>query len=218
MILAAGELTDSHARDAFETLCQLYWGPVFSFVRRRVYDEEAARDLTQAFFARLLEKRAVKAADPGKGRFRTFLLASLKNFLHNEWERENAKKRGGGNVVSAITPYTDPVDDSTPEKVFERTWALMVLDLAWKQLEQEQASKGSERFQQLQGLVAGFGERRQYRAVAETLDMTEPAVKTAIYRLRKRFGELLREHIFQTVSNPENVEDEIRFLLEALKK
>jgi RNA polymerase sigma-70 factor (ECF subfamily) len=205
-------------------LCETYWYPLYAYVRRRGHRAEDAQDLTQAFFARLLEKNAVGAADPSRGRFRAFLLAALKNFLAGEWNREHAEKRGGGRPLVSIDFreadarfVREPEDEITPEVAFERSWALAVLGRALARLQEEYAARGRSRvFERLEAtLVAGRSEV-SYRELASDLSMTEGAVKVAVHRLRRGFREALRREVSETVGSADELEDELRGLIAAL--
>lgn len=220
LVVAAGDSRHPGSRDALATLCEAYWPPVYSYVRSRGYDAEAARDLTQGFFTRLLEKGYLKEAREERGRFRSFLLTSVKHFLANEWDREQALKRGGGKTPLSLDVDTaeyryrpQPADGETPEKIFEKRWALTVLDQTLDRLEDEMRRSGNvERFRRLRPFLTSEGGGAHYRQVAQQLEISEAAVKVAIHRLRRRFGELLREEVAQTVSDPDSVDGELRFL------
>jgi len=224
VVLAAGSPSSDESRGALAELCGLYWYPLYAYVRRRGRGAEEAQDLTQSFFARLIEKRAVQAADPRRGRFRSFLLGSLKHFLANEWDRSRAAKRGGGRTVLSLDVEDaehryrlEPADDVTAEKLFERRWALTLLDLVLGRLRGQYVRDGKERvFDGLKGFLGGAGEGGGYREKGEQLGMTESAVKVAVHRLRRRYRDLLRERIAQTVASPEDVDDEIRHLFAAI--
>ena len=181
---------------------------------------EAAQDLTQAFFTRLLEKHALRHADPARGRFRSFLLTSLKNFAANERDREIARKRGGGVPIVPLEIETaegrfqmEPPSDETPERVFDRRWALTLLDRVMSRLEVETGRSGKpSQFDRLKTYLTGDQPQLSYAQTASELGMSEGAVKVAVHRLRKRFRDLVREEIAQTVSSPEEIEDELRHL------
>jgi RNA polymerase sigma-70 factor (ECF subfamily) len=221
MVLAAREAPSTEARQALEGLCRVYWYPLYAFVRRQGHDAEDARDLTQAYFAELLEKGYLDDYDPERGRFRVFLMASLRHFLSKAREKARAWKRGGrADVVSLDVDEVEgryryePVDRLTPEGVFERRWALTVLDRALARLrrEQEDTDRGKE-FSRLEGYLTGQGKDASYRELAAELGTSEGAVKMTIHRLRQRFGRLLRSEIAETVSSPGEVDDEVRHLL-----
>jgi RNA polymerase sigma-70 factor (ECF subfamily) len=224
LVLTAGRGSGPDARRALEELCETYWYPLYAYVRRRGHRPEDAQDLTQAFFTRLLEKNAVEAADPRRGRFRAFLLASLKNFLANEWNRERAEKRGGGRVALSLDFAAadarfvrEPEDGLTPERAYERNWALEVLERALARLEAEHAERGRERlFARLKSTLIAGGPRVPYRELAAELDMTEGAVKVAVHRLRATFRDALRREVSHTVGGAEELEAELRDLIAAL--
>jgi RNA polymerase sigma-70 factor (ECF subfamily) len=220
-VLTAREGTSTEARQALEGLCRIYWYPLYAFVRREGHDAEDARDLTQAYFAELLDKGYLEDYDPERGRFRTFLIASMKNFLSKQREKARAWKRGGrADVISLDAQEVEgryryePQDFLNPEQIFERRWALTVLERTLGRLrgEQEDADRGRE-FQALEGYITGYESRTSYREIAGKLGTSEAAVKMAVYRLRQRFGELLRLEIGETVSSPGEVDDEVRYLL-----
>ena len=223
MVLHAGDSEDPGGREALETLCQRYWPPVYSYIRHRGYDKNATEDLTQSFFAQLLEKHSLKAAAPERGRFRSFLLASVRNFLSDSRDKERAQKRGGDrHFIPLDFSETDnfkhePADGITPEALFERQWANSVLSEVFSRLRQE-AIEGQalERFEHLEGFLTGELEGTRQSQVAEKLGMSAETLRVAIHRLRKHFGRLLREQVGQTVANPEQVDDEIRFHLTTL--
>jgi RNA polymerase sigma factor (sigma-70 family) len=221
VVLAAGaDASSPGVREALATLCETYWYPLYAFLRSRGYQPEAAQDLTQAFFTRLLEKHAIRHADPARGRFRSFLLASLKNFAANERDREIAGKRGGGVPIVPLEIETaegrfqmEPPSDETPERVFDRRWALTLLDRVMSRLQAETSRGGkSSQFDRLKTYLTGDQPQLSYAQTASELGMSEGAVKVAVHRLRKRFRDLVREEIAQTVSSPEQIEDELRHL------
>lgn len=221
MVLAARDAPSIESRQALEALCRIYWYPIYALVRRQGHDAEDARDLTQAYFAELLEKGYLDDYDPERGRFRAFLIASVRHFLSKQREKAQAWKRGGRADLISIDAqdvearYRDePVDRLTPEEIFERRWALTVLERALARLrrEQEDAERGRE-FARLEGFLTGGQAAPPYHEVAQQLGTTEGAVKTSVHRLRQRFGQVLRAEIAETVSGPEDVDDEVRHLL-----
>lgn len=230
VVLAAGaglgEASGTAARDALAVLCQAYWYPLYAYVRRRGYDPDRSRDLTQSFFVHLLDKDALAAADPDRGRFRSFLLTALKNFLANERERSASAKRGGGRALLPIAPDFDsaerrygrePAHLLTPELLFERRWALTLLDAVLEELQAVYRNSGRAKlFDALKPYLTGEPPPSQAQAAA-TLGLTEGAVQVSIHRLRRKYRELLRAHIEQTVGSPEQVEDEIRDLFRAVR-
>jgi RNA polymerase sigma factor (sigma-70 family) len=225
VVLTAGRTGSTDARAALEKLCRTYWHPIYAFVRRRGYSAEDAQDLTQEFFARLLEKNWLGDVDPVKGRFRSFLLASLKHFLANEWDRARAQKRGGGQVLIPIDVKTaetscgfEPADNVTAEKIFERRWALTLLDQVLQRLRDEYVHDGKGKlFEQLKPTLTEESRSVAYAEIAERLGTTEGAVKVAVYRLRQRYRELLRAEIADTVAGPTEIEDEIHSLFAAFQ-
>jgi RNA polymerase sigma-70 factor (ECF subfamily) len=222
MVRAAGDSSGPEARDALASLCTAYWYPLYAFVRRQGHGPEQAQDLTQGFFARLLEKNDLASADQTRGRFRSFLLAACKHFLSNERDREHALKRGGGRVPLSIDRTAaegcygrEPSHDETPERLFERRWALTLLEQVLARLRGEYETAGKGRlFERLKGHLTGGGEAHA-QAAAE-LRMSEGAVKVAVHRLRQRYRDLLRDEIAQTLTDPAEVEDEVRALFAAL--
>jgi RNA polymerase sigma-70 factor (ECF subfamily) len=222
LIVAAQQPGETQAREALAELCRLYWYPLYAYIRRRGHDAGAAEDLTQAFFTHLIEKHALESVSPERGRFRSFLLTACQHFLANERERANALKRGGGRVVSLDLSDADgryrqePDHDQTAERLFERRWALSLLEQALQQLrsEYESAGKGSL-FETLKGLLMGDG-GKSYAVLGEELGLTEGAIKTAVHRLRKRYGEVLRAQIRETVMTEAEIDEEVRALFEAL--
>jgi len=220
VVLAAGRSNDSRASEALECLSRTYWRPLYLFVRNSGYDEEAAKDSTQAFFERLLEKDYLKEADPGRGRFRSFLLASLKHFLANEWDREKAVKRGGRCRFVALETTVVEAElqrgthrELDPEQLFERRWAMTLLDQANQALEAEQAAGGKAAlFSALKVYLTGDKERPPYSAAAAELGMRVEAVRKAVERLRRRYGQLVRQAVAQTVDSPGEIEAELRHL------
>ena len=222
-MLAAARDEDRDGCRAMESLCEQYWYPLYVFVRRRGYAPEDAQDLTQAFFARLLEKGDVSRATPVRGRFRSFLLASLQNFLLNELDRMRTLKRGGGVHITSLDMgdaeerfVSEPATADTADDHFHRRWALMLLDRGLDQmkLEYERAGK-TALFARLVGLMTTAGPDDSYREAATGLGMTEGAVKVAVHRMRRRFRDVLRSQIAETVDADE-VDDEIAFLIRAV--
>jgi RNA polymerase sigma-70 factor (ECF subfamily) len=225
IVLAAGDLEGRQAREALSKLCETYWYPLYAYVRRRVPDVNEAHDLTQAFFAELLEKNYIGAATPQRGLFRAFLLTAFKHFLSKEWERAKAQKRGGGRAVLSLNFATadsslriDPAAGLTPEQVYDQQWAITLLEQIMDRLKAEFDEKGkANQFAELKGFLIRDHAEMTYAQVAARLKMTEAAAKKAASRMRSRYRELLREEIGHTVSGPEGVEDEIRNLFAVLK-
>jgi len=224
IIIAAGSPESPRYREALETLCREYWFPLYAFLRRRGYGPDDAQDHTQGFFAHMLEKQDLCRADPNRGRFRSFLLAMLKHFAADAREQAQAQKRGGGkrvislDVAEAEARYAaEPAHQLSPEKLFERSWALTVLGRTMTRLRQDMAAGDkSVLFEHLKAHLGGRTNAVPYRELAARLNMSEGAIKVAMHRLRKRYRELLREEVAQTVSAPDQVEDEIRALFTAL--
>ena len=224
--MAAGGDDSTAARQALGTLCEAYWYPLYAFVRRRGATPDDARDLTQAFFTSLLARRSFDDLTPERGRLRAFLLASLKHFLANEAARARAQKRGGGlNVAPLVTDadeaeghyQREPVESSTPETLYERRWALTVIERVLEELRGRWKADGREReFDALKECLLGQSLQGGYGAVADDLGTTPAAVKTAVHRLRRRFHDGLRRHIAETVADPAEIDDEIRYLIAAL--
>ena len=224
VVRAAGQPESARHQEALEALCRTYWFPLYAYLRRHGYDTHLAEEHTQAFFARLLEKRGLRLADPKQGKFRSFLLAALKHFLANELDRARALKRGGGHKVlsldfeNAESQYAlEPAHQLTPEKLFERSWALTVLDRTMTRLQAESTgAKKQKLFDHLKVYLTAKKSLVPYRDVADKLDMSEGAVKVAVHRLRKRYRELLRDEIAQTVANEGQIDEEIRDLFRVL--
>jgi RNA polymerase sigma factor (sigma-70 family) len=220
----AGHQSSPDSRRALESLCEAYWYPLYAYVRRRVPDVHEAQDLTQGFFASLLERDALAAADRERGRFRSFLLTSFKNFLSDEWDKANAQKRGGGraaiplNLGSGESRYSiEPADELSPERLYEKQWALTLLGQVLDRLRDELAAKGKEhQFQILKPFLGGEGEAGGYESAARSLGMSQAAARVAVHRLRRRYREILRAEIAETVAGPADVDDEIRSLRRAL--
>ena len=224
VVVAAGRNDSTHARVALEKLCRAYWPPIYVFVRRQGHNPHDAQDLTQEFFARLLERNYLAEVDRSKGRFRSFLLASLKHFLANEWDKSQAQKRGGGQILIPIDVVTaetscgfQPADGLTAEKIFERRWALTLLDQVLRRLRADYVRDGKEKlFEQLKPTLTEASRTVAYAEIAIRLGTTEGAVKVAVHRLRQRYRELLRAEIAETVASAGEVEEEIRNLFAAL--
>lgn len=220
MVAASGA-----SREALEELCQAYWSPLFWHLRRFGYEEAEAEDLTQAFFARLLDKHLLVAAEQGRGRFRTFLITALRRFVVNEWKYETAAKRGGGNRHLSIHPDEESAEvaaevahDLTPDRLFDRQWALVVLQRAFQELETEQVELGHKaQFEALVPCLTRDAESLSYEELADRFQSTPAALRMAVGRLRKRLAELVRAEIRQTVNSDTDIEDELRDLFRALQ-
>lgn len=226
VVLAAGQCGTAQCAQALEVLCRTYWHPLYAYVRRRGYEAHGAQDLTQEFFARLLEKEYLRAVDREKGKFRSFLLAAMEHFLAKEWRRANAQKRGGS--VSFL-PLDDPSAESgplqvaapnlSPEEFFDQQWAITLLEQAVGKLRQEFRAAGKwEVFEELKIYLTGERQEASYADLAIRLDTTTAALKMAVSRMRQRYGELLRAEIARTVSSPGEVEEELHALFAALSR
>ena len=223
VVLAAGQKDLPQAAGALEKLCRTYWYPLYAYVRRRGSDAATAEDLTQEFFERLLAKDFPAGIRPEGGKFRSYLLTALKHFLVNEWQSRQTRKRGGdANIfsfdgLSAEARYAlEPADPATPETLYERRWAATLLEQVRRRLRDEHIADGKEElFERLQPCLTGTERLIAYNEIAAQLNTTESAVKMAVHRLRKRYGELLREEIAQTVATPAEVAEEIRCLIAA---
>ncbi len=221
LVLAAGDSASPEAQVALNRLCQAYWFPLYVYVRRRGHGVEEAKDLTQEFFARLLANQAFTRITREGGKFRSFLLKALDHFLIHEWEHCRAQKRDQRRVAFSLDALDaesryrfEPVEEATPETLFERQWAATLLDQVMNQLRLEYAGEGKAvLFQRLQPCLTGAEDRLPYAALAIQLDRTEDAIKMAVHRLRQRYGELLRTEISHTVAGPEGIEEEIRYLI-----
>lgn len=220
-VLAARDGADTEAHQALTGLCEAYWYPLYAFVRRQGYGPEESRDLTQGYFAYLLEKDILREVDPSAGRFRSFLLVTLKNFLSHERDKASALKRGGGTTTVSLDTavaeeryHLEPGGDLTPEQVFERRWALTVVERSLARLQQETADGDRpELFDHLKGSLTGEEPHTPYKVVATEVGMTEVAVRGAVHRMRQRLGTYLRNEIAETVAEPGEVDDEVRHLL-----
>jgi len=223
-VAAAGGSDSSRAHAALESLCQTYWYLLYAYIRRSGQSPEDAKDLTQAFFARLLEHNSIAKVDPERGRFRSFLLTSLKHFLVNEWEKSRTLKRGGAAYFvplqfdTAETRFAQPVaPGDTPDRAFDRQWALALLAVVLGRLRREYAAAGKDGlFLGLKDTLSGGRSEIPYRELAARLAMSEGAVKVAAHRLRQRYRDLLREEIASTVADTGDVEAELRELFAAL--
>jgi len=223
VLTAADQQAGTRSRRALEELIRAYWFPLYAFVRRQGESPEAAEDVIQEFFARLLEKDFLAHVDRSKGRFRSFLLAAVKHFLSNERSRRRAIKRGGGRGVALDAMDTEarygvePVDRMTPERVFERQWALTVLDHVLGRLRDAYVRAGKAGlYDAIAPCLTQDARGIPYETLAQELAMTEGAVRMAVHRLRRRYRDLLRKEIAQTVDSPEQVDEELSFLLNSL--
>ena len=225
VILAAGQEDDTGRHGAMEELCRSYWYPVYAFIRRWGYSPEDAQDLTQGFFAHLLESDTVAAARKEKGRFRSFLLGALKNYLGYEARKQSTLKRGGGTKIVPIDDeegedryLQDLAHDAAPDKLYLRSWADALLASTLDQLRGDYERAGKRQlFDQLSPHLSGTDQDSSYRELSDNLGMSVGAVTMSVYRMRKRYGELLREQIAHTVNSPEEIDDEIACLFAALE-
>jgi len=225
VVFRAGRTDDSTGRDALAFLCQRYWYPLYVFLRRKGVAVEQAEDVTQGFFARLIEKRVLGQAAPSRGRFRSFLLVSLQNYLANERDQAHAHKRGGGRTFLSLDIEVgesklrfEPAHNVTAEKIFDRAWAIQLLEIVVDRLRQEYASKGkAAEFDALHGFVAGKHADASYERAAAELELSQAALRQAVHRLRKRYRQLLREEVADTVMTADEIDDEIRNLFAALQ-
>ena len=223
-VLAAGGTPSPESATALERLCGAYWYPLYAFVRRSGYSPADAEDLTQEFFSRLLEHNWIAHADRHRGRFRSFLLMAMKRFLAKEWDRAKTAKRGGRVKIiplqldMAETRYSrEPVDTRTPEEVFEKNWAITLLNSVLKRLRGEYERDGKGRlFATLEPCLIGRRETQPYASLVAQLEMTEGAVKMAVCRLREHYREYLKEEIGHTVASPAEVDEELRHLFRVL--
>ena len=223
-VLAARDGSDTRAQEALTGLCETYWFPLYSYIRSRGHDPDDARDLTQAFFANLLEKDILEEVEPSAGRFRSFLLASLKHFVANERRRERALKRGGGmqsislDCAEAEQRFRyETTTQASPDEVFEYRWAMTVLEQALTRLQREWVDTGrGEQFDCLKPHLTGQEPRTPFRDVGVQLRMSEVSARGAMYRLRQRFGQLIRAEVAETVADSEKIDDEVRHLLDIL--
>jgi len=223
MVLNAGRRDSTSARDALAQLCQSYWYPLYAYARRRGNSPADAEDLTQGFFARLLELNSLADVRREKGKFRSFLLASLNHYLSDEWDRARAQKRGRGRIISLDASLAEerfarePADTLTPEKLFERKWALTLLESVVLKLqgEYESADKGAL-FTALKFGIAGEQREVSYAELSSQLGLSAPALRVTIHRLRRRYRQLLRDEIARTVASEAEVDGEIRHLFAAL--
>jgi len=225
-VLSAGSAATAESRPALEALCGAYWFPLYAFLRRSGRDQEDAQDLVQGFFAQLLARGDLGRVAPEGGKFRSYLLTALKHFLVNERQYQNAQKRGGGRAILSLDlDFADadrrysaePRIDVTPERLYEQRWALTLLGNVLSELRNELKEHGSQdRYDALEGFLPGGRHPPSYREVAQKLDISEGATKVAVHRLRTRYRRRFRKTVADTVERPEDVDDEIRHILDAL--
>ncbi len=221
MISAAGH-APSAASEALNHVCAAYWFPVYAFIRRRGHSREQAEDLCQSFFAQILQSGAIGNATRERGRFRSFLLASVTNFLANEWDRSHAAKRGGGapqvslDFADGEKRYcNEPRDDLTPQALYEREWALALIDAVLERLRAEYQGRENQ-FEALKSFLTGDQDRGGYDRLSQDLQISNVAARTAVHRLRRRYGELIRAELASLLTEPDDIDGEIQFLLAAL--
>lgn len=223
-MLKAGAGDAPAARPALETLCRTYWYPLYAYVRRRGYSPEDAQDLTQEFFARLLQRGSLASADPNRGRFRSFLLTAMNHFLADEWDRLKAQKRGGGwralplETAAAETRFRlEPADPLTPERIYERRWAQTLLETVFERLRQEYEAEGKAAlFAELKGCLTQARAAVSYAGLAIRLYLSEGALRVAVHRLRQRYRHLLRAEVAHTLAEPGDVDEELHYLFRVL--
>lgn len=224
LVQAAGGARDRETRAALGMLCETYWYPLYACARRKGCAPDDADDRTQAFFAFLIEGEVLSAADPARGRFRSFLLKTFENFLNSEHRRETALKRGGGRIIHSLNPVQaeeryrhEPSDSETAERAFERQWALTLLQSTLQKVEQEYQDRGQGAlYAALEAHLRQDVSQVPYVQLAERLGMSEEGVKSAAHRLRKRYRELLRASVADTLADPADIDDELRLLLKAV--
>lgn len=224
LVQAAGGARETSAREALGTLCETYWFPLYAFARHRGLSPEQAEDRTQSFFAFVLEGNVISRADRQRGRFRSFLLKSLQNFLMSEQRHDDAQKRGGGrviqsfDVVQAESRYVhEPISHETPERLFDRQWALTILQTTLDKLRAEyRAESRSDLCESLEPHLHGDENRLPYVELAARFGLSEEAIKSAAHRMRRRYRELLRAEVAETLADPSDVDDELRSLMEAV--
>ncbi len=222
--MAAGRSSAPRQKQALETLCQSYWFPLYAYLRRRGCESHEAEDLTQAFFARMLDKKDLQTADPKCGKFRSFLLVRLKGFLSDERDRARAKKRGGGRKVLSLSTENaegqyslEPATQLSPEMLFEKAWALTLLERTMDRLEAEMTKKDRKKlFDHLKVYLTTDKDAIPYQDMATELNMTEGSVRVAVHRLRRQYRRLLRDEIAQTVGDEDQIDEEMGSLFAAL--
>lgn len=224
LILRARDGNSGISREAISRLCNVYWFPIYSYILHKGYSREQSQDLTQDFFVLFLEKDFVNSVTQGRGKFRSFLLAATNHFLTDEWRRKQSQKRGGDKTFVSLDftkgdqLYAEMASDNlSPEKIFDRNWARTVLARALNRLRGEYGRAGKERiFDVLHLVLSEPNARLGYEKLAEELELSPGATRTAAYRLRKRYAEMLKDEISQTLDDPSNAETELKYLLEAL--
>lgn len=225
VVLSAGKMDSPEAAVALEQLCRAYWYPLYAYARRRGLSPEDAQDGTQSFFARLLNGDLLARASAQRGRFRSFLLAALQNFLADQHDRATASKRGAGQTLISLDALEgearyalEPAEDVSPDKLYERRWATTVLEGAWKRLEEDYAQEGkSDLFRELRRFNSAQEGAPGYGEAASRLGMPENTVKSLVHRMRRRYRALLRAEIARTVEEPAEIDEEIRYLLRVIE-
>lgn len=225
VVVAAGRGSSAESRQALASLCEDYWYPLYAYVRRRGYQPAEAQDLTQGFLTQVIEKGVIAAADQQRGRFRSFLLASLNHYVHHQWRHDQARKRGGSTHIISLDVdegerryHLEPADPVTPEKIYERRWAMTLLDKAIATLHHEyKQDEKEELFEVLKVYLGGRDSSVPYRDIAQQLDSTEGAVRVAVYRLRKRCRQCLLREIAQTVASDDDIQEELQHLFQAVQ-
>jgi RNA polymerase sigma-70 factor (ECF subfamily) len=225
IVLAAGDTKSPEAKEALERLCRAYWYPIYAYVRRKGYGRDDAQDLTQEFFSRLVARNYLSVADRNRGRFRSFLLGSLEHFLAREWTKAHAQKRGGGRAVFSLDEadaenryLREPAHELTPQRIFDRRWATTLLEQAMSRLREEcAATQKGDLFTRVESHLSGDKGEASYADIAPALNMSEGAVKVAVHRLRRRYGELVRAEIEHTVASPDETDEELQYLFRVLQ-
>ena len=224
MVLAAGHGDSTRADGALAHLCKTYWYPLYAYARRRGFSPHDAQDLTQEFFARLLQGNWIAKADRQRGRFRSFLLSAMKHFMANEWDKAQTQKRGGGQPIVSLDDDSaehryrlEPAEKATPESLFERGWALTLLDDVLARLEEEYRREGKQAgIEVLRPALTTDREATDYARMAKKLGITETAARVAVHRLRQQYRQLIRAEVASTVAAPAEVEEEMRHLFQVL--
>lgn len=219
-IILLKDLKNPEAQIALANLFKKYWTPLYIYVRRKGYNVEDSQDLVQGFFTDLIEKEYLKKADKEKGRFRSFLLSSMNHYLINEWDKKKALKRGGDKIILSLdfeeaegNYKKEPSSSLSPDKIYERQWVVSLLNMVLDKLKQEFTENGKEQvYEEIKGCMTYEDTDTTYSEIAQKLGMSEGAIKVTIHRARKRFKELLHNEIMQTVANPNEIDDEIRYL------
>lgn len=223
LVARAGDAQQADSKQSLAELCGIYWYPLYAFVRRRGSDPNSAADLIQGFFVELLEGSLLNSADRMKGKFRSYLLGALKHYISNEWHRAHRQKRGGKAPIVSLDNAEErygmePSHQMSPEHLYERRWALTMLQQANEQLRQQYANGGKlAQYEELKDLIAGPLADRSYAQIGEKLGMTEDAVKKAVQRMRTHYREILKSHIADTVQNSQDVDEELQHLYHALQ-